>query len=225
MDILIVEDDERMAALLKRGLERDGHVTTVTADGSEGFEFALLRRFDVVVLDLMIPTMNGWQVARRLRERGCQTPILMLTARDASRDIVAGLDTGADDYLTKPFSFEELLARVRAVARRGPISRPVILEVGDLRLDAGSHQAWRGTRKLNLTPREFQILGLLMHRAGKVLSRDAIIEGVWGHQADVEWNTVDVFISSLRSKVDGNEDDPLIHTVRGVGFCLKVGEP
>jgi DNA-binding response OmpR family regulator len=225
VEVLIVEDDERMAALLKRGLEREGHVTATAADGPEAVDFALLRAFDVIVLDVMIPSLNGFEVAKRLRDRGCRTPILMLTAKDASRDIVTGLDVGADDYLTKPFSFEELLARLRAVARRGPIPRPAILTASDLRLDPASHEVWRGDRPLELTPREFQILELLMRRAGNVMSRDAIIEAVWGHQADVEWNTVDVFVGTLRGKVDGAHDPPLIHTVRGVGFCLKTTEP
>ena len=224
MEILIVEDDERMAALLKRGLEREGHVAEVTTDGLEGFEFALLRPFDVVILDLMIPSLNGFEVSRRLRERGVRTPILMLTARDAAKDIVTGLDTGADDYLTKPFSFEELLARVRAVARRGPVQQLPVLKVQDLKLDPASHEVSRGQRNLSLTPREFQILELLMRRVGSVLSRDVIIEAVWGHTVDVEPNTVDVFVSTLRGKVDGPEDQPLIRTVRGVGFYLREAE-
>ncbi|MGH9459909.1 MAG: response regulator transcription factor [Vicinamibacteria bacterium] len=225
MEILIVEDDERMAALLKRGLEREGHVATAAADGAEGLDFALARPYDVVILDVMLPVLNGFEVARRLRQRGCRTPILMLTAKDASPDIVHGLDTGADDYLTKPFSFDELLARLRAVARRGPIPRPVVLEVGNLRLDPASHEVSRGDRTLQLTPKEFRLLELLMRRAGKVQSRDAIIEAVWGYDADVELNTVDVFLSTLRRKVDADEDTPLIHTVRGIGYCLKENGP
>jgi DNA-binding response OmpR family regulator len=225
VEILIVEDDKRMAALLKRGLEREGHVATAAADGAEGLEFALARPFDVVVLDVMLPALNGYEVARRLRQGGCRTPILMLTAKDASPDIVHGLDAGADDYLTKPFSFDELLARLRAVARRGPIPRPVVLEVGDLRLDPASHEVSRGHRALQLTPKEFRLLELLMRRAGKVQSRDAIIEAVWGYDADLELNTVDVFLSTLRRKVDADEDTPLIHTVRGIGYCLKENGP
>jgi len=210
-----------MAALLKRGLEREGHVATAAADGAEGLDFALARPYDLVILDVMLPVLNGYEVARRLRQRGCRTPILMLTAKDASPDIVHGLDTGADDYLTKPFSFDELLARLRAVARRGPIPRPVVLEVGNLRLDPASHEVSRGDRGLQLTPKEFRLLELLMRRAGKVQSRDAIIEAIWGYDADVELNTVDVFVSTLRRKVDAGEDTPLIHTVRGIGYCLK----
>ena len=225
MQILIVEDDARMAALLERGLKREGHTTTLAADGSEGLDVAVSHPFDVIILDVMLPVMDGFKVARTLRERGCQTPILMLTARDASTDIVTGLDTGADDYLTKPFSFDELLARVRAAARRGPAPRPAILTVGDLRVDPASHKAWRGKRELSLTPREFQILELLIRRAGIVLTREAMIENIWGHESDVDWNTVDVFVSTLRRKVDRPSDPPLIHTIRGVGFCLKETAP
>lgn len=210
-----------MAALLKRGLEGEGHVTAVAGDGPEGLDFALSQPFDVMILDVMIPKLNGFEVARRLRRRGCRTPILMLTAKDAPRDIVNGLDIGADDYLTKPFSFDELLARIRAVARRGPIPGSTVLRVGTLTLDPASHEVRRGSRELNLTPKEFRLLELLMRRAGKVQSRDAILSGVWGHEADVELNTVDVFIGTLRRKVDSAEDPPLLHTVRGIGFCLK----
>jgi two-component system, OmpR family, response regulator len=224
VDILIVEDDERMAALLRRGLAAEGHVTEVATDGALGLEFAVLRSFDVMILDLMIPKLGGLEVARQLRERGVKTPILMLTAKDAPKDIVAGLDMGADDYLTKPFSFEELLARVRAVSRRGPIPTPTVLKVHDLRLDPASREVSRGERRLSLTPREFQILELLLRRAGRVLSRDDIIESVWGHEVDVEPNTVDVFVGTLRSKVDGPESRKLIRTARGVGFSIGVSE-
>jgi DNA-binding response OmpR family regulator len=221
VEILIVEDDERTAALLNRGLEREGHVTSVAADGSEGLDFALARPFDVVILDVMLPKLSGIEVARRLRQRGCRTPILMLTAKDAPRDIVNGLDIGADDYLTKPFSFDELLARIRAVARRGPIPLPAVLCVGDLTLDPASHEVRRGSRELKLTPREFRLLEVLMRRAGKVQSRAAILDAVWGHDSEVELNTVDVFIGTLRRKVDSASDPPLLQTIRGVGFCLK----
>src|SRR5262245_26817260 len=210
-----------MAALLKRGLDREGYVTALASDGPEGLDFAMARPFDLVILDVMLPKLNGYEVARRLRQRGCRTPILMLTAKDALKDVVNGLDLGADDYLTKPFSFEELLARVRAVARRGPIAAPSVLRVGSLSLDPASREVRRGARSLTLTPKEFRLLELLMRRAGKVQSRNAIVEAVWGHESDVELNTVDVFIGTLRRKVDAPEDPPLLHTVRGVGFCLK----
>jgi DNA-binding response OmpR family regulator len=210
-----------MAALLKRGLEREGYVTASASDGPEGLDFALARPFDVVILDVMLPKLNGYEVARRLRQRGCRTPILMLTAKDAMKDVVNGLDLGADDYVTKPFSFEELLARIRAVARRGPVTVPAVLRVGTLSLDPASREVRRGSRLLNLTPKEFRLLELLMRRAGKVQSREAIVEAVWGHEADVELNTVDVFMSTLRRKVDSEGERPLLHTVRGVGFLLK----
>lgn len=213
-----------MAALLKRGLDREGHVTTVTRDGEEGLDFALAHDYDVIILDVMLPLMDGFEVARRLRESDSRTPVLMLTARDTPSDIVNGLDTGADDYLTKPFAFDELLARVRAISRRGPIPIGTLLVVGELKLDPASHEAWRGERKLQLTKREYQVLELLARRVGGVLSRDAIIDGVWGHAADVEHNTVDVFIANLRRKLNGDSSSPLIHTVRGVGFCLKPEE-
>ena len=225
MDILIVEDDRRLAALLERGLEREGHVTAVATDGPEGLDYALARTYDVVILDVMLPGLDGLAVARRMRDEGCRTPVLMLTARDARSDIIAGLDTGADDYLTKPFAFDELLARLRAVARRGPVARPVTAALADLRLDPGAHEAWRGARRLSLTPKEFRLLELLFRSQGRVLSRDAIIERVWGHAAEVKPNTVDAFISTLRRKVDGPDDAPLIHTVRAVGFCLREAEP
>lgn len=225
MEILIVEDDRRLAALLKRGLEREGHVTAIAGDGAEGLDFALARSYDVMVLDVMLPVIDGLEVARRLRSEGSRTPVLMLTARDALGDVINGLDVGADDYLTKPFAFGELLARLRAVARRGPIPRAVVSTVGDLTLDSGAHDVRRGTRQLNLTPKEFRLLELLMRNDRRVLTRDLIVEAVWGHASDVQPNTVDAFISSLRRKLDGPHDTPLLQTVRGVGFSLREPEP
>ena len=225
MEILIVEDDRRLAALLKRGLEREGHVTAIAGDGAEGLDFALARSYDVMVLDVMLPVIDGLEVARRLRSEGSRTPVLMLTARDALGDVINGLDVGADDYLTKPFAFGELLARLRAVARRGPIPRAVVSTVGDLTLDSVAHDVRRGTRQLNLTPKEFRLLELLMRNDRRVLTRDLIVEAVWGHASDVQPNTVDAFISSLRRKLDGPHDTPLLQTVRGVGFSLREPEP
>ena len=224
MEVLIVEDDRQLAVLLKRGLEREGHVTAVASDGAEGLDYALARSYDVIVLDVMLPVIDGFEVARRLRRQGCQTPVLMLTARDGRRDVIDGLDVGADDYLTKPFAFDELLARLRAVARRGPIPRAVVSAVGDLTLDSAGHEARRAARRLELTPKEFRLLELLMRHKGRVLSRDVIIEAVWGHTADVKPNTVDAFVSSSRRKVDGASDIPLIQTVRGVGFSAREPE-
>ena len=224
MQVLVVEDDLRMAALLKRGLEAEGHSVLVAGDGREGFEFAKAGVFDVIVLDLMLPKISGLEVARRLRASKNQTPILMLTAKDTPRDAVVGLDTGADDYLTKPFAFEELLARIRSVSRRGPVPQPPLLRVADLWLDPASHEAGRGTHHLSLTPKEFQLLELLMRRPGRVLSREVIVNTVWGHTSDVELNTVDVFVSNLRRKVEVDGGPRLILTVRGFGFCLREPE-
>ena len=220
MEILVVEDDRRMAALLSRGLNGVGHQVFVASDGIEGLEFAQLRAYDIIVLDALLPGLDGFEITRQLRKSRNQTPILMLTARDAPQDVARGLDLGADDYLTKPFAFEELLARIRAVSRRGPIPRSVCLEVADLRLDPASREITRSGTRIELTAREFQILELLMHRAGRVVERFAIIDAVWGTDSDIEPNTLDAFISSLRRKVES--DGPrLIHTVRGIGFIVR----
>ena len=221
MEILVIEDDARMGALLERGLEGEGHSVFLAADGREGLEFAEVRRYDVIVLDVLLPRINGFDVAKRLREAGDKTPILMLTARDTPADAVRGLDCGADDYLTKPFAFEELLARIRAVSRRGPIERTVCLEVDDLMLDPAAHEVRRGGRQIPLTRREFQVLETLMRRVGRVVTRDSLIDIIWGGESDVEPNTVDAFVSSLRRKLERPGGPKLIHTVRGVGFSIK----
>jgi DNA-binding response OmpR family regulator len=221
MEILIVEDDRRMAALLERGLRGEGHRVFVASDGGQGLDFAHARSYDVIILDVLLPVVNGFEVAKRLREDGNQTPILMLTAKDTPRDAVQGLDSGADDYLTKPFAFEELLARVRAAARRGPIARGVLLHVDDLTLDPASHEVRRDGREIALTPREFQVLELLMRRAGRVVPRDALIDAVWGGESDVGFNTVDAFVSSLRRKLEVPKESRLIQTIRGIGFSIK----
>ena len=221
MEILVVEDDPRMAALLDRGLQSEGHRVFVASDGREALEFAELRTYDAIVLDVLLPLLNGFEVAKRLRKAGNRTPILMLTARDSPRDAVEGLDCGADDYLTKPFAFEELLARVRAVARRGPIPVGVSLTVADLALDPASREVTRGRLPIELTPREFQLLELLMRRAGRVVARDALIDIGWGGESDIEFNTVDAFISGLRRKLESNGQPRLIHTARGIGFSIR----
>ena len=221
MRILIVEDEKKMAAVLKKGLEADNHRVSVAFDGRSGLELASTTEFDVVVLDLMLPVIDGFEVARRLRRNDNRTPILMLTARDAVPDIVKGLDVGADDYLTKPFAFEVFLARLRSVARRGSTPRPTILQVGDLVLNPGNHQVARGEREIHLSPTEFRLLELLMRRAGRVVPRDAIVDAVWDFDHDVEENTLDTFIRLLRSKVDRDHDHKLIQTVRGVGYTIR----
>ncbi len=221
MRILIIEDETQMAALLKKGLEEEGHSVTLAFDGHEGLEIARTYEFDTIVLDVMLPGIDGFQVARRLRDCRNHTPILMLTARDAVPDIVKGLDSGADDYLTKPFSFAEFLARLRAVARRGDQPRPVRIRVGDLVLDPASHEVYRADRPVRLTRTEFRLLECLMRRAGKTVERNALIEAVWGFDQEVESNTLDAFVSLVRGKVDRGHETRLLHTVRGIGFCLS----
>jgi DNA-binding response OmpR family regulator len=221
MRILIVEDEKKMAGVLKKGLEAENHRVSLAFDGRSGLELASTTEFDVVVLDLMLPVIDGFEVARRLRRNDNQTPILMLTARDAVPDIVKGLDVGADDYLTKPFAFEVFLARLRSVARRGSIPRPNILQVGDLVLDPASHQVTRDEREIHLSPTEFRLLELLMRRSGRVVPREAIVEAVWDFDHDVEENTLDTFIRLLRSKIDREHDHKLIQTVRGVGYTIR----
>jgi len=221
MRILIVEDEKKMAAVLKKGLEAENHRVTLAHDGRTGLEFGSTSEFDVVVLDVMLPLIDGFDVARRLRKNGNHTPILMLTARDAVPDIVKGLDVGADDYLTKPFSFEVFLARLRSVARRGTSPRPTVLRVDDLVLNPASHEVTRGERAIHLSPTEFRLLELLMRRSGRVVPRDAIVEAVWDFDHEVEENTLDTFIRLLRSKIDREQDHKLIQTIRGIGYTIR----
>jgi len=220
MQILVVEDERRMADLLEKTLQEEGHQVIVARNGREGFEIARDSPFDVIVLDLMLPGLDGLAIARKLRACRNQTPVLMLTARDAPADIVRGLDSGADDYLTKPFSIDILLARLRAVSRRGAIPRPVHLEIADLKLDPATRTVTRAGKILNLTPREYRLLELLMRHAGRVVSRNTILDSVWGFASDVNENTLEVFMRLLRGKVDRREPT-LIHTVRGFGYILR----
>ena len=223
MQILVVEDERRMAELLEKTLREEGHQVTLAHDGREGFEIARDSSFDVIVLDLMLPGMDGLAIARQLRASRNQTPVLMLTARDAPADIVRGLDSGADDYLTKPFSIDILLARLRAVSRRGAIPRPVHLEVADLKLDPAARVVTRAGKILNLTPREYRLLELLLRNAGRAVSRGTILESVWGIASDVNENTLEVFMRLLRGKIDSSSPK-LIHTVRGFGYILREPE-
>ena len=221
MRILIVEDERQMAEVLRRGLSEEGHAVDVARTGPDGLAMATSDGFDVIILDVMLPGLGGFDVARRLRKARIRTPILMLTARDTNADVVAGLDAGADDYLVKPFSFDVLLARLRAVARRGPIERGVVMTVGDLRLDTGAHEVWRGADRIDLTRTEFSLLEFLMRRQAAVVTRNALIEGVWGHDREIEANTLDAFVRLLRQKVDAGGRPRLIHTVRGVGYAVR----
>ena len=224
MRILVVEDEPQMAALLKEGLSEEGHHVYVAPNGEEGLRTAQSRSFDVIVLDIMLPKMDGMTVARRLREAANLTPVLMLTARDKVSDIVKGLDHGADDYLTKPFSFEVLLARLRALGRRGPLPTGVLLRLADLHLDTATRKVTRHEQPINLTPREYSLLELLLRNAGRPVSRDTILDAVWGFENEVEENTVEAFVRLLRQKIDVPFEPKLIHTVRGVGYCLRLPE-
>jgi DNA-binding response OmpR family regulator len=221
MRILVAEDEPSMAELLRKGLEEEHHSVVAAFDGPAALELATSTDLDVILLDVMLPGMDGIEVARNLRSRNNYTPLIMLTARDSVLDIIRGLDVGADDYLIKPFSFQELLARLRASARRGPASRPVQLRVADLQLDPATHRVQRAGREIHLTVTEFRLLEFLMRRTGRVIARSALIEALWWDSGDVEDNTLDAFISLLRSKVDKDHGQKLIHTVRGVGYSLR----
>jgi DNA-binding response OmpR family regulator len=225
MKLLIVEDEERMADLLRKGLTEEGHTVTCAADGVEGLALAKVYEFDAIVLDVMMPKLSGYDLARRLRTEKIRTPILMLTARDAVPDIVRGLDTGADDYMTKPFSFDELIARLRAVKRRASVAPDLNLRVGDLMLDPAGREVLRGDDRVSLTRTEYNLLERLMYRAGKVVSRRSLIEAVWGFDREIEENTLDAFMRLLRNKVDPPGKAKLIHTVRGVGYIIRPDGP
>jgi DNA-binding response OmpR family regulator len=225
MRVLIVEDERQMADQLCKGLEREGYSVLVAHDGEEGLKLARVVDHDLMVLDWMLPKLDGPQVARRLRQAQIGTPILMLTARDAAPDIVEGLDCGADDYLTKPFAFEVLLARLRALARRPSSAQPPLLRVLDLVLDPAAHRVQRGGEALKLSAKEYSLLLYLMRHAGQTVPRRTLIEAVWGYGSSIESNTLDAFIHLLRAKVDTPPAERLIHTVRGVGYCLRDGAP
>lgn len=222
MNLLIVEDEKRMVELLRKGLEEEGHTVVCAVDGLEGWDLCRSYSFDMIILDIMMPKLDGYELAKRLRADKIPTPILMLTAKDSVEDIVRGLDLGADDYLTKPFSFNELLARLRAVKRRAFIPQSTTLQVDDLILDPATREVSRGGVRLALTRTEYGLLERLMDRAGKVVPRRQLIESVWGFDREIEDNTLDVFVRLLRSKVDGNGRKKLIHTMRGVGYVIRT---
>lgn len=217
----MVEDETKMAGLLKRGLEEEGYAIDVADDGQTALWLAQENPYDAVVLDVMLPDLDGFEVCRKLREAGRWSPVLMLTARDAVADRVAGLDAGADDYLTKPFSFAELLARVRALVRRGTPERPVVLSLGDLTLDPATRQVARGDVPVALTGKEFALLEFLMRHPGEVLTRTRLIEHVWDFAYEGDSNVVDVYIRYLREKVDRPFGRDSLETVRGAGYRLR----
>ena len=225
MRVLIVEDEPKMAALLRRGLSAEGAAVDVAGRGEDALARAEATAYDAIVLDVMLPGIDGFEVCRRLREAGVWSPVLMLTARDAVRDRVAGLDAGADDYLAKPFSYSELLARLRALVRRGDAERPVVLAVGDLRLDPATRRVWRGDAEISLSAKEFAVLETFMRRPGQVLSRFELLEHAWDYEYENRSNVVDAYVRLLRRKIDKPFGARSIETVRGAGYRLLGGEP
>jgi len=210
-----------MVELLRKGLAEEGHTVVCASDGSEGLDLARNYEFDVILLDIMLPKMNGYDLAQQIRKEKIAAPILMLTAKDSIPDLVHGLDVGADDYLTKPFAFEELLARLRAVKRRAPVPQSTKLQVGNLVLDPATREVSRGGEGILLTRTEYNLLERLMYRPGKVVPRRSLIEAVWGFDRDIEENTLDAFVRLLRTKIDTDDQPKLIHTVRGVGYMIR----
>jgi two-component system OmpR family response regulator len=219
---LIIEDELRMASLIRRGLTKEGLAVDVAKSGEDGLWMAQASDYDVIVLDVMLPGINGFETCRRLRTSGIWAPVLMLTARDSVDDRVAGLDTGADDYLVKPFAFAELLARLRALVRRGDGERPSVLEVGDLRLDPATHRAWRGSSEVRLSTKEFALLETFMRRADEVLSRYDLLEHAWDFAYENRSNIIDVYVRHLRRKIDEPFGRRSLETVRGAGYRLRA---
>ncbi len=223
MRILVVEDEEKVASFIRKGLEEEHYAVDLALDGTEGLHLAETNPYDLIVLDLMLPGLDGFRFVQRLRQEGIDTPILILTAKDSVESKVRGLDLGADDYLTKPFAFAELLARVRALLRRGKPHTPPVLRVADLTLDPAARRVTRAGKVIELTPKEFALLEYLMRHAGRVLTRTMILEHVWDQNFDSYTNVVDVYINYLRKKIDHGFEPRLIHTVRSVGYVLREG--
>ena len=221
MRVLVVEDDPKMGALLRRGLVEEGHAADVARTGDDALWMAQAVEYDAIVLDVMLPGLDGFEACRQLRADGVWSPVLMLTARDAVEDRVAGLDAGADDYLRKPFSFSELLARLRALARRGAAERPTLVQVDDLRLDPATRQVWRNGAEIKLSAKEFALLETFMHRPDQVLSRDRLLEHAWDFAYEPRSNVVDVYVRYLREKIDRPFGRASLETVRGLGYRLR----
>jgi two-component system copper resistance phosphate regulon response regulator CusR len=224
MRILVIEDEQKTGEYLKKGLQESGYSVDVATDGAEGLVLAQEERYDVIVLDVMLPTMDGWSVLKAMREQRVTTPVLFLTARDDVHDRVHGLELGADDYLVKPFAFVELLARVRTLARRGPARESEVLKVADLEIDVNRRRVRRGSTRIELTPREFSLLQLLVQHQGEVMSRTQIASYVWDMNFDSDTNVVEVAIRRLRMKIDQDFPVKLIQTVRGVGYVIEPQE-
>ena len=224
MRILVVEDEKKVASFIKRGLEEEEFEVDVAHDGEEGLYMAETNPYDLILMDLMLPKMDGLTVIKELRGKEVHAPVLCLTAKDTVDDIVSGLDSGSDDYLTKPFAFAELLARVRALLRRGAKDRGAEIHFADLRLDPVSHKVWRANKEIELTAKEYALLEYLMRNPNQILTRTMIAEHVWDYTFDSFTNIIDVYVNYLRKKIDRDFDKKLIHTVRGVGYVLKEEE-
>jgi len=222
MRVLVVEDEKKLGQLLGRGLREEGYAADVADRGEDALWMARATSYNAIVLDVMLPGLDGFEICRRLRRDGVWAPVLMLTARDTVEDRVSGLDVGADDYLTKPFAFEELLARLRALTRRSPVERPPVLEVGDLRLDPAAHRAWRDGTELDLSAKEFALLELFMRQAGITLSRTQLLDGAWDMAFESQSNVIDVYVRYLREKIDRPFGRDSLETVRGVGYRLRA---
>jgi heavy metal response regulator len=221
--ILVVEDERKVASFIQKGLEEEGYAVDVAADGEEGLVLALTRVHDLIILDVRLPKIDGLGVLQALRHDSVTAPVLLLTVRATIEDKVLGLDAGADDYLTKPFAFQELVARVRALLRRRMEAEPTVLRIGDLTLDPARRTVTRGGEKIDLTPREFALLDYFMRNPGRVLTRTMIAEHVWDYSFDTSTNVIDVYVNYLRKKVDAGREPKLLHTMRGVGYVLKAG--
>jgi heavy metal response regulator len=221
MRILVVEDEKKVASFIQRGLEGEGFSVEVAYDGESGVEIGSQSSFDLILMDVMLPKMDGLQAIKALREKGVESPVLCLTAKDTVEDIVAGLDSGSDDYLTKPFAFAELLARVRALVRRGTQERGAEITYADLRLDPVAHKVWRSDSEIDLTAKEYALLEFFMRNPETTLTRTMIAEHVWDYTFDSFTNIIDVYVNYLRKKVDRDYTNKLIHTVRGIGYVLK----
>jgi two-component system copper resistance phosphate regulon response regulator CusR len=221
MRILVIEDEKKVARFIKKGLEEEGYAVDLASDGEEGLARVLDQVHDLIILDIALPKIDGLQVLKKLRERKVPTPVLLLTVRATIEDKVLGLDSGADDYLTKPFAFQELLARIRALLRRKAETGPPLLQVEDLVLDPARHLVTRGGERIDLTSKEFALLEYLLRNAGRVLTRAMISEHVWNYDFDTETNVIDVYVNYLRRKIDSRGEKKLIHTVRGSGYVLK----
>ena len=222
MRLLVVEDEKKVASFIKKGLEEEGYAVDLASDGEVGLDMALDGVHDLIILDMNLPMMDGISVLQKLRQKKMATPVLLLTVRATIEDKVLGLDSGADDYLTKPFAFEELVARVRALLRRRAEAEPSVLQIADLRLDPARRIVFRGDEKIDLTPKEFSLLDYFMRNPGRVLTRTMIAEHVWDYDFDPMTNVIDVYVNYLRKKIESSREPKLIHTVRGVGYVMKV---